>query len=443
MNTDLSYELTVIFALVLANALFSGAEIALVTVRVTQLQELAEQGHKSARAALSLKRQPEQLLATIQVGITVISATAAAVGGASVAERLAPLIAGIDLDWLRPHAEQLALAIVIAAISYLSIVLGELVPKSLALRNAQQFALLVAQPLQLLASLARPIVATLTASSNLVLKPLGDRTNFSEAIYSAEELQALVEDAKQSGSLHPQAAEIASRALEFSELTAFEVMVPRREVISLPRHAPMSEIQRIIIAHPHTRLPVHETNTDDVVGYINIKDLAILGWQQTQPRLEDVIRHAHFVPRSKRAVDLLTEMQKLHIPISIVLEEHGGLAGIITIEDLIEELVGEIFTEHAGDAESKAFLAQQDGTWVVMGDASVRELNRELDLDLPEEGDWTTLAGLFIHLAGRIPVKGDRQRLPDGAVLEVLDASPRRIRSLRLRPRAAAVDAPP
>jgi putative hemolysin len=271
----------------------------------------------------------------------------------------------------------------------------------------------------------------------LILRPLGDRTNFSEALYSAEELQQLVEDAKDSGSLHPQAAEIASRAFDFVELTALEVMVPRREVVMLSRHASMSDVQQIIVERPYTRLPVYDANPDDLVGYINVKDLAILGWRGAALSLDEAMRPAHFVPGSKRAVDLLKEMQKEHVPMSIVLDEQGGLAGIITIEDLIEELVGEIFTDHARDV-AEPFMAQPDGSWVAMGNAPIRDLNRSLDLDLPDDGHWNTLAGLFIELAGRIPQKGDRQVLPDGVVLEILDASPRRIRSVRLYPASLA-----
>jgi putative hemolysin len=428
---DLINELSVILALVLANGVFSGAEIALVAVRTARLEALAEEGDRSARAALELKRQPEQLLATVQVGITVIGASAAAVGGASVAERLAPVIA--QLPWLALHAEQIALAVVVAGVSYLSIVLGELVPKSLALRSADGYALLVARPLLFLSHLATPIVKLLTMSSNIVLRPLGDRTNFSESRYSAEEIQQLVEDAKKTGSLHPHAADIASRALQFPELHAFEVMVPRREVVALPRNSSLDELKQLMVERPHSRFPVYEGTTDEIIGYVNIKDVATMCWQRDSPSIEDVLRPAYFVPGSKPAVDLLTDMQQRRVPLAIVVEEQGGLAGIITIEDLIEELVGEIFTETTRDV-SQPYVEQPDGSWVIAGNVPVRELNRSLGLDLPEGGDWNTLAGLFINLAGRIPEKGELQTLPDGVVMEVLDASPRRIRSVRLRP---------
>ncbi|HKP61301.1 MAG TPA: hemolysin family protein [Polyangiales bacterium] len=427
---DLASELITILLLVLANGLFAGAEIALVSIRSTRLEELAGQGVRTAHAALALKRQPERLLATIQIGITVLGATAAAFGGAALSDRLAPSIALVP--WLRDYADQISLGLVIALVSYLSIVLGELVPKSLGLRYSERFALLVARPLLALSTLVRPIVGLLTSSSNVVLRPLGDSTNFSEARYSPEEIQALVEDAKKAGSLHPQAADIASRALEFPELSAEEVMVPRHELVMLPRSAPIEEVHRVISLRPHTRLPVYDTTPDDVIGYVNIKDLATRGWADDGMKLDDVMRPAHFVPTSKPAADLLLEMRKQRVPLAIVIEEQGGVAGLITLEDLIEELVGDIVTEHARESPQR-YVQEREGIWRVAGSVPIRELNRALDLDLPEEGDWNTLAGLFIHLANHIPSVGERQQLADGTVLEVLDASPRRVRTLRVQ----------
>jgi putative hemolysin len=427
---ELALELSIILALVLANGLFAGAEIALVSVRSTRLEELASRGVKTATAALALKQQPERLLATVQVGITVLGSTAAAVGGASLSDRLTPLIALVP--WLRAYADQIALLVVIALVSYLSIVLGELVPKSLALRSSERVALLLARPLLALSALVRPIVNVLTWSSNLALRPFGDSTNFSEARYSPEEIQQLVEDAGKSGSLHPQAAEIASRALEFPELTAEEVMVPRHEVVMLPRAAPMPEIFQIISQRPHTRLPVYDSSPDDVIGYVNIKDLATRSWTNGGASLDEVMRPAYFVPTSKPAADLLLEMRKQRVPIAVVIEAQGGLAGLITLEDLIEELVGDIVTEHAREAPQR-YVLEREGTWRVAGSVPIRELNRALHLDLPEEGDWNTLAGLYIHHANHIPLAGEKQLLPDGTVLEVLDASPRRVRTLRVQ----------
>jgi putative hemolysin len=292
---------------------------------------------------LALRAQPDRFLATVQIGITVVAATAAAVGGHSLASRIAPGLARL----FPAHAEDVALAIVIGGVSFLSIVIGELVPKSLALRNAEAYALLVGRLLLALSWVTRPFVWLLTVSSNLVLRAFGDRTTFTETRHSAQELQMLVDEAARAGTVDRDAGEIACRALKFSELTASDVMIPRAQVVMLPRHAPADEIRRVLLENLHSRLPVYQGQVDNVVGYVAVKDLLALAWEQRLIVLEDVMRPAVFVPPAKRAVDLLQEMRQRHVPFAIVGGEQGGVAGIVTMEDLVEELVGDIFSEHA------------------------------------------------------------------------------------------------
>ena len=421
-------ELTFILVLVLANGVLAGAEIAVVATRRTRLEELLDGGKRSARAVLALKDNPERFLATVQIGITLVSATAAAFGGASLAREISPIF--VRVAWLAPHADDLALAAVIAAVSYLSIVVGELVPKSLALRNAEFYALLVGRPLMALAWLARPLVWGFTMSSNALLRPFRDQTTFTETKYSVEELQQLVGEATKAGSVHPEVGEMASRALEFAELRAEDVMVPRRDVAMLPRQATASEVQRILLEHTHTRLPVFDGDVDNVVGYVNVKDILAVAWNPNLFILEDLLRPAYFAPDSLSAVDLLKEMKQRRLPFAIIVDEQGGMAGIATMEDLVEELVGEIFSEHA--AKAPALIEEEPGgTSLVSGLAPIREVNRQLDLHLPE-GDYATLAGLCLALGGRIPVVGDTFAVNDQVSLEIVDASARRVRSVRV-----------
>jgi putative hemolysin len=249
-------EILIILALVLVNGVFAGAEIAVVTLRKTRLEQLVQSGSRRARAVRRLRDNPERFLATVQIGITVVGATASAFGGSTLAQELAPVLRAAP--WLEDAADELALAAVVALVSFLSLVLGELVPKSLALRGAERYALLVGPPLRGLSSLARPLVWLLTASSNLVLRLFGDRTNFVEARISPEEIQQIVDEATESGTVDRRAGEIASRALDFAELTALQVMLPRARVVSLPRDATAEEVRRVSLEHGHTRMPVHE-----------------------------------------------------------------------------------------------------------------------------------------------------------------------------------------
>ncbi len=423
-------ELVIILLLVLANGIFAGAEIALLSVRKTRLQELIEAGSSSARAVLALRDNPERFLATVQIGITVVGATAAAFGGASLAQPLAGVLEGLGVS--AASAEELAFALVVGLVSYLSLVVGELVPKSLALRYAERYALLISRPLRGISRLMKPVVWLLTFSSNLVLRLFGDKTSFTESRLSAEELQQLVEEAAKAGSVHPGTGDIASRAFEMAELTAAEVMVPRPRVVSLRRHASPEEIKRVLLEEGHSRMPVYEDTPDHIVGYVIAKDLLGVALEKDLIVMEDVLRPAFFVPETTRAMDLLRQMQERRTPMAIVVDEQGGMSGLVTMEDLLEELVGEIFSEHEEPPES--FRREPDGAILVEAEASIRDTNRALGLELPEGESFSTVGGLCLSLAGAIPAPQTRLTLPDGTVLEVVEASPRRVKRVRIRP---------
>jgi len=426
-------EAMIIVTLTFANAFFAGAEIAIVAVRKARIVQLAEGGDTRAAAVLALRADPERFLAAVQVGVTIVSATAAAFGGASIAKHLEPVLA--RSEWLRAHAEGLALALVVAAVSCLTIVIGELVPKSLALRAAERYALVVARPVLALAFVARPLVWLLSSIANALLRPFGDKTTFTEARHSAEELQQLVEEASQAGTVNPEAAEIATRALDLPDLVAADVMVHRRDVIAIALDVGREGLRQVLLEQTKTRIPVYRQSIDNVVGYINVKDVLAMAWERQLIVLQDVVRPPFFVPTAMPAVQLIKEMRRRHQRLAIVVDEHGGMAGIATMEDLLEELVGEIFSEHHIGRD--ALIARHDdGSALVNGLATVRDVNRALDIRLPDDGAWATIAGLVLALAGRMPTVGESFEAAPGITLDVSDASPRRI--LMVRVRAAA-----
>jgi putative hemolysin len=426
------HEILVILALVLVNGLLAGAEIAIVAVRRSRLEELVRAGRSSALAAQKLRERPERFLATVQVGITVAGAAAAAVGGAGLAGDLVPLFEPVPL--LGRWAGELAFALVVGGISFLSIVLGELVPKSLGLRVSERYALLAAPPLLALSELARPVVWILTASSNAVLRVFGDRTNFTEARLSLEELRSVVSDAGRQGTMQAEVSDIATRALDFGELAVTDVMIHRRFVVALPRDASAELVRATFQQRGHQRLPVYVGSIDNVVGYLSWRDVLAAQWLAKPVSVEALVRPTLFVPESTVAVDLLQEMRAKRIHLAIVVDEHGGMEGIVTLEDLLEELVGEIHSEHAGPA-SGVVTREPEGSFVAPGLAPIRDVNRETGLELDEPEEVSTLGGLCVRLnEGRMPVKGDVLAASDGTEIEVLDASPRRVRSLRLRP---------
>lgn len=424
-------ELLFLLVLVLTNGVLAGSEIAIVALRRTRLAELAEGGSSAAQAVTALRGNPEQFLATVQIGITVVGSSAGAFGGMTFARDLTPLIGKVAV--LRPHAEEIALTFVIALVSYLSLVLGELVPKSLALRAAEPYALLIGRPLLLLSRVARPLVWLLTTSSNAVLKLFGDSTTFSEARLSREELQRMVEEAASDGTVHPHAGEIASRALDLPQLTAHNVMVPRNSVVAVQEDASLDEVRKLVAQRGHSRLPVYRGTIDNVIGYVMAKDLLVRNDLDAASRARDVLRPLLVVQEEKAALELLHEMRGRRVPFAVVVDGQGGTSGIVTMEDLVEELVGEIFNEHAPEGPPSIRYESQ-GVAVVDGSLTVRDVNRQLAFHLPEDGAWSTVAGLFLAFFGHMPARGDRIEV-GALVLEVLEASPRRIRRIRISPR--------
>jgi putative hemolysin len=434
MDGGLLIEFLILLALILVNGVFAGAEIAVVTVRPGRVRELAQAGSKSAKALQRLQANPESFLSTVQIGITTVSAAAAALGGASFAEDLVPLFSAWSV--LAPYAAAISLALVVALVSYLSIVVGELVPKSLALRARESYALLMARPLLALAFLARPVVWLLTASSNAVLRIFGDHTNFTESRLSLEELRGLVDEASRGGSVPEEAGEIATRALDLDSLTAADVMIHRRFVVGLQVDAKPEQIRHVFQHSGHQRTPVYESSLDKVVGYVSWRDLLPRVWTGDPPPLSELMRPGYFVPETTSALDLLSQMRSTRQHLAIVVDEHGGMSGIVTLEDLLEELVGEIVSEHS-PRSAEPIRIEPDGSALVTATAPTREVNRALGIDLGTV-EWTTVNGLCLELAGgRIPSVGDRFTAPDGSRIEVLDASPRRVRLVRIVPPAS------
>ncbi len=431
-------EILVVLGLMVMNGLFAGAEIAVLSVRRTRLTELVDEGARGARAVLWLRQQPERFLATVQVGLTVVGTTAAAFGGERLASDVAARLAQIPL--LGPWAHSLGLVVVIAAISYLEIVIGELVPKSLALRSADRYALWAGPPLRRMATLVKPMVWLLTASSNAVLGLFGDKTSFSEARLSPEEIRELVEEAGRVGSIDAKTTEIASRALDLRELRAVDVLVPLGSVVALPRDATAAQVRDALARSHHERFPVYEGSAENFVGYVTVTELLAAALDAPPRPLASVVRPVRFVPETAMATNLLRELQTARAPLAMVVDENGTVTGLVTLEDLLEEVVGEILSEH--DAAPTTIALDDDGTVVLPAQVPIRDVNRALGLELPEPDGFTTLAGLCIEQAGRIPATGQRLALSDGSALEVLDASPRKVRLVRLHPAKPDAEAP-
>jgi putative hemolysin len=387
-----------------------------------------------ARSVAELRSQTERFLATVQVGITAVGAAAAVYGEDSIGEQLARLLRGLPA--LERVAGPIAFVVTICTITFLSVVLGELVPKSLALRAPEPVALRLSRPLLWLSKLARPAVWLLTGSSNLILRWFGDKTSFTEARLSPDELQELVEEAARTGDLDDDTADIASRALDLRDLSAQDVMQPRTQVSALPLGATRAQVLDLLERELPERVPLYQGTIDNLTGYVAVKELARQALADRTFSLKKLLRPLLYVPPTLPAIKLLSRMQAERAPIAVVVDESGGTEGLVTFEDLLEELVGQVQDDSLEPVPS--VVVEPNGSLVARADTPVRELNREHGLDLPEGEEWSTLAGLCLELAGRIPEPGTLLRSDSGHVLEVLESDARMIRSVRVRrPRSA------
>ena len=424
----MSSELLVVLVLMLLNGVFAGAEIAVLSVRKTRIVELMQEGHRGAQAVHWLRHEPERFLATVQIAITVVGTAAAAFGGERIAHSLSARMATVP--GVGAWAAPVALALVVVGISCTEIVVGELVPKSIALRYAERYSLAMGPFLRGMATVVKPAVWLLTKISNAVLRLFGDSTSFSEARLSPEEIQELVEEAARTGSLDAKSGEIASRALDFRELRASEVMIPRTQFVMVPKTADLAAVRAAIRPRRYARLPVYDGQPDNVVGYVSLKDL--LAEEGEGFTLAAHLRPARFVPESAKAADLLKLVQSERAAMVFVVDEGGGVRGLVTAEDLLEELVGEILSEQ--DPAPVSLTPDPDGSVLVPGAVPLRDVMRALPVELPEGEGFSTVAGLCIHLAERIPAAGEVFSLPEGWSLRVEDANARRVRAARLIP---------
>ncbi|HEY8167691.1 MAG TPA: hemolysin family protein [Candidatus Limnocylindrales bacterium] len=417
-------EIAIIAVLILLNAVLVAAEIALVTVRRTRVDQLVDEGRRSARRVRRLIAQPGRFLAVIQLGITFIGFLASAFAAVSLTVGLTGFFAGIPI--LAPYASVLSLLIVTALVSFFTIVFGELVPKTLALAHAERYALTLSWLVDVMGRLLGPVVWLLTRVTGAVNRLLGVRDVPQDAITS-EELKILVERGGEQGILEAEEEQMISAVMELGESHIHEVMVPRIDIVAVPVTAPYDEVVDAIVREGHSRMPVYEGSIDNIVGLLYAKDLLpYLKGDAELPPMRSKLRTPLFVPESMSVDDLLHEMQRRRVHVAIVLDEYGGTAGLVSLEDLLEEIVGEIQDEY--DEEEPMVERLSDDEARVDGRADVDELIELFGVALAGEDseEYDTVGGLVYHHVGGVPKVGDRVDL-DGATLTVESTDGRRV----------------
>jgi magnesium and cobalt exporter, CNNM family len=424
------FEAVLIFILILANGFFAASEIAMIATRKSRIDALLEKGVKSAAAVARLKNDPDRFLATVQIGVTVVSSLASAIGGAAAIGFLKPQIESLPLPWVARWGEAIAIVVVVLPISYFSLVLGELVPKSLALRFSEQIACAVAPPIEFLARISAFFVKTLTVSSNAVLWIFGGKEAGGASFISIDEVKSLIREGAARGIFNETEQELIHSVFEFADTPVKAVMIPRTEIHALEVHASLAEVAKSFIDSGFSRIPVYEGDLDRVIGILYNKDIFKALQEKTDFPIRDNLHPAYFVPSSLPISELLKQLQRRRLAIALVVNEFGEIEGLATLEDLLEEIVGEIRDEY--DREERGPVERlPDGSMVIRGSALLKDLKSDFDLPFEESADYHTLAGFVLAQLKHIPRGGEKVE-HNGYRLTVVDMEGRRIVKIKL-----------
>ncbi|MCI0530597.1 MAG: hemolysin family protein [candidate division Zixibacteria bacterium] len=427
---EVTGELLLIILLIIANGFFAISEISLVAARKSRINQMADSGNRRAQIARKLQEDPNRFLATVQIGITLVGTLAAVVGGAKVVKVLEGLLLNIRWEWVQNNAEGLSIAAVVVAISYLSLVIGELFPKYIAIMHAEKVATSIAIPVNLLSKLARVFVILLTASSQGLARIFGVKSKPETAFASEEEVKYIIQEGTQKGIFEQHEHQYIHSIFEFTDKLSRQVMTPRTDIVAVEINTPQDKILQVIMEEGFSRIPVYQENIDNIVGVIFARDIINLLLQKDLFILTDIIRQPCFVPDSKKISEVLREFQKRKIHLAIVLDEFGGTAGLITLEDIIEEIVGEILDEYDSE-EAKEVDQLPDGTSLVKATIQIEDFNRIFGTRLPVK-PYDTLSGLIINSLERIPAVDEKVHL-HGMDFQIYQKSGHRLEKIQVK----------
>ncbi|MEZ4594128.1 MAG: hemolysin family protein [Chloroflexota bacterium] len=423
----------IVLLLIIANGIFAMAEISVVSARKARLQQQANEGKRGAKLALQLATDSDDFLSTVQIGITLIGILAGVFGGQTIAGQLAPLLEPLPL--IGPYSDSVSLGIVVVIITYLSLVIGELVPKQIGLNNPERIASLMAQPMSVLAMLTSPLVSLLSLSTRLVLRLLRIEPT-KESPVTVEELQILVQQSAESGIINPLNEEMVEQVLRLSEQRVNALMTDRIDMVWLDLDDSLEVNRQKIIQSGHSRFPVTREDADNILGIVFVKDLLAQCLSDQPLDLEAAIKPALFVPEGLPVLELLERFKEAKAQIAFVLDEHGGVEGLLTFNDLLETIVGDVPEFH--DPADPTATKREDGSWLVDGKMLIDDFKMLFNMDeMPEEDKnyYQTLGGFVMFHLGRIPQAGDAFEW-DGFGFEVMDMDWRRVDKVLLTPRS-------
>ena len=430
-------DILLIIFFIIVNGFFAGAEIAVVTARKSRIKQLMDQGSRRAAILNRFKEEPDRFLATIQIGVTLAGVIAAAIGGATAVQVIKPMIGEIPVKLIAASSEAIALGLVTILITFFLLVFGELIPKSIALSDPESVGLKTARLVERFSKIAIVFVKILTFSTNMLLKPFGRKTYTGRAYVSEEEVRMLIREGREQGVFEPAEQALIHSVFEFTDMSAKEVMVPSTRMVTININTPVEDIKNILAEEQFSRYPVKGKDLNDIRGILYVKDF-LNALARGAVDIRKLIKPPFFIPETMKISFLLKEMQRKRVHMALVIDEYGGVSGLVTMEDLLEEIVGEIRDEY--DTESP-FIKLDDKTFLIDASISIRDLEEDHGIEIPESTEYETLGGFLLITLQKIPKVGDVVQI-EGKKITISEMVAQRIAKVKLEKIPEAVPEP-
>lgn len=428
-------EIFILLILIALNAFFAASEIALISLNDNKIRIMAEEGNKKAKILSTLLGEPSKFLATIQIGITLAGFMASAFASESFSEPLARFVMSLGVTLPESALKTISLILVTVILSYFTLVFGELVPKRLAMKKAEAISIRVASPLHILSVAAAPFVRFLTASTNFFVRLFGVDPNAQDEEVTEEEIRMMVDVGEEKGAIHETEKEMINNIFEFNNTNVTDIMTHRTDIAGIPLDCSLEAVMSVIREEKYTRLPVYEDNIDNIVGILHVKDLInFLGCTEKEEfSIGSIMRKPHFVPSSRKTDMLFKDLKDSKTHMAVVIDEYGGTAGIVTMEDLVEEIVGNIFDEYdEEDEKDKEVDKIDDNTFIMKGAVSLDTVGEILGSVLPVD-EYETLSGFIIGQLGRIPRMDEKPEIEfNGLVFKVKEMEDKKISRVKV-----------
>ncbi len=423
-------EIFLICIFIFVNGFFAASEIAVVTMRRSRIKKLVEEGVRNAETLGHLREHPDRFFATIQIGVTAAGALASAIAGAAAVETISPIIRNVPVSLISVSSDAIAIGIVVLFVTYFSLMFGELIPKTLAHAHSEKVSLFVAPFIAWFSKLTHILVCILTASTNFLLKPFGKKAFTKKEYITEEDVKFMLEEGRKQGVFESAEKELIHGVFEFTDTSVKEVMVPLPKMVTINIKTPLDKVIEIISEEEFSRYPVIGVDTNDVRGILHAREFLMM-FSKTGTEsmgIRKIMKKPLFIPETMKISILMKEMQKKRVHMAIVIDEYGSVTGLVTLEDLLEEIVGEIRDEY--DTESPV-IQLADGSFIIDASISIRDLQDDYNISIPESAEYDTLGGFIVTYMQRIPRSGDAIEM-DKMRLKIIEMVGQRISKVKV-----------